>query len=107
MAPTCLGDIHPASAPAALHCRRMPSPPLPITTALPELRAALASRRVAVLQAPPGAGKTTAVPTALLDEAWLSGAKIVMLEPRRLAARAAATWMARLRGEQAGDTIGY
>jgi ATP-dependent helicase HrpB len=68
---------------------------------------ALASRRAAVLQAPPGAGKTTRVPLALLDEPWLRGAKIVMLEPRRLAARAAATYMARLLGERVGDTVGY
>ncbi len=62
---------------------------------------------MAVLQAPPGAGKTTRVPLALLDEPWLGGTKIVMLEPRRLAARAAATWMARLLGERVGETVGY
>jgi ATP-dependent helicase HrpB len=60
-----------------------------------------------VLQAPPGAGKTTRVPLALLDEPWLSGLKIVMLEPRRLAARAAAGFMARTLGERVGETIGY
>ena len=83
----------------------IPAPPdLPIAAALPGLRVALASRGVAVLQAPPGAGKTTRVPLTLLDEAWLEAGKIVMLEPRRLAARAAATFMARLLGELTGDT---
>ncbi|HEX9627824.1 MAG TPA: ATP-dependent helicase HrpB [Acidiferrobacterales bacterium] len=80
---------------------------LPIDTVLPELRARLASSRAAVLQAPPGAGKTTIVPLALLDEPWLAGRRIVMLEPRRLAARAAAARMAELRGERLGGTVGY
>ncbi len=80
---------------------------LPIESALPALRAALRDGRAAVLQAPPGAGKTTRVPLALLEEPWLSGKKIVMLEPRRLAARAAATFMAALRGERVGETVGY
>ena len=88
-----------------------PSPPalpeLPITAAIPAIRAALASQRAAVLQAPPGAGKTTRVPLALLGEPWLRGGKIVMLEPRRLAARSAATYMARLLGEVVGETVGY
>src|SRR5688500_6291065 len=73
-----------------------PRPPLPIDDALPALRAALRAHAAAVLQAPPGAGKTTYVPLALLDEPWLSDARIVMLEPRRLAARAAARRMAQL-----------
>ena len=60
-----------------------------------------------MLQAPPGAGKTTRVPLALLDEPWLAGRRIVMLEPRRLAARAAARRMADLLGEPVGDTVGY
>jgi ATP-dependent helicase HrpB len=60
-----------------------------------------------VLQAPPGAGKTTRVPLALLGEDWLSGARLVMLEPRRIAARAAAAHMARLLGEEVGETVGY
>ena len=60
-----------------------------------------------VLQAPPGAGKTTRVPLALLESAWLAGRKIVMLEPRRVAARAAAQYMARSLGEEAGGTVGY
>jgi ATP-dependent helicase HrpB len=80
---------------------------LPIESALPELKAALARDGAAVLQAPPGAGKTTRVPLALLDEPWLAGRRIIMLEPRRLAARAAARHMARLRGEEVGGTVGY
>ncbi len=80
---------------------------LPIDEAIPELRAALALHRAVVLQAPPGAGKTTGVPPALLDESWLAGKILLMLEPRRLAARAAAARMARLRGEDVGDTVGY
>src|SRR5919205_1880304 len=80
---------------------------LPIEPVLPALRAALRDRGSAVLQAPPGAGKTTRVPLALLDEPWLSGRKIVMLEPRRLAARAAATFMARTLGERVGERVGY
>jgi ATP-dependent helicase HrpB len=81
--------------------------PLPIDEALPRLRDALRARCVAVLEAPPGAGKTTRVPLALLDEPWLGGQRIVMLEPRRLAARAAAHYMARTLGEPVGDTVGY
>lgn len=80
---------------------------LPIDKTLPELRAALARSRAVVLQAPPGAGKTTGVPLALLDEPWLKGKSILMLEPRRLAARAAAGRMARLCGEEIGETVGY
>lgn len=78
-----------------------------IEVVLPDLRAALQSSRCAVLTAPPGAGKTTGVPPALLDEPWLAGRRIVMLEPRRLAARAAAHRMAALRGEELGATVGY
>lgn len=80
---------------------------LPIEATLPELRTALAGHPAVVLQAPPGAGKTTLVPLALLDESWLQGRSIVMLEPRRLAARAAAARMADLLGEKVGQTVGY
>lgn len=88
----------------------MPSPfatSLPIDDALPELRAALRAGTNAVLVAPPGAGKTTRVPLALVGEPWVAGRKILVLEPRRLAARAAATRMARTLGEEAGQTVGY
>src|SRR5919202_6702401 len=80
---------------------------LPIEPVLPALRAALGAGRSAVLQAPPGAGKTTRVPLALLDEPWLAGRTVVMLEPRRLAARAAARFMARSLGEDVGGTVGH
>ena len=78
---------------------------LPIDAALPELTAALRARNAAVLVAPPGAGKTTRVPLVLLQEAWAKG-RILLLEPRRLAARAAAARMAATLGEQVGDTVG-
>ncbi|MDB5455729.1 MAG: ATP-dependent helicase [Caulobacter sp.] len=80
---------------------------LPIHEALPALKAALAAREAAVLVAPPGAGKTTVVPLALLDEAWIEGGKIIVLEPRRLAARAAAARMASTLGEAVGETVGF
>ena len=79
----------------------------PILEALPSLKMALSEREVAVLVAPPGAGKTTIVPLALLDEPWTEGRKLIVLEPRRLAARAAASRMASLLGESVGDTVGY
>ncbi|MCJ2068183.1 ATP-dependent helicase HrpB [Methylobacterium sp. J-030] len=79
---------------------------LPIEAALPALRDALAARNAAVLVAPPGAGKTTRVPLALLDAPWLDGRKIILLEPRRLAARAAAARMAQSLGEPVGGTVG-
>ncbi|MGB3499936.1 MAG: helicase-related protein, partial [Rhodanobacter lindaniclasticus] len=82
-------------------------PSFPITPLLPEIRAALAAQPRLVLEAPPGAGKTTQVPLALLDAPWLAGQKIVMLEPRRLAARAAAQFMAAQLGEPVGQTVGY
>src|SRR3954470_17506929 len=81
--------------------------PLPVDEALPRLKAVLAERTAAVLVAPPGAGKTTRVPLALLDAPWLGGRKIVMQEPRRLAARAAARRMAATLGEPVGETVGY
>jgi ATP-dependent helicase HrpB len=80
---------------------------LPIFQAIPALKGALSDRETAVLVAPPGAGKTTAVPLALLEETWVGGGKIVMLEPRRLAARAAASRMAQTLGEAVGDTVGF
>lgn len=79
----------------------------PIDPLLPEILASLAAHPRLVLEAPPGAGKTTRVPPALLPEPWLDGRKILMLEPRRIAARAAANFMASERGEQPGDTVGY
>jgi ATP-dependent helicase HrpB len=83
-----------------------PPRPLPIDDALPALRAALAARTSAVLVAPPGAGKTTRVPLVLLDEPWAMGKRLILLEPRRLAARAAAARMAATLGEKVGETIG-
>jgi ATP-dependent helicase HrpB len=80
---------------------------LPIDEVLPALREALATRHEAVLEAPPGAGKTTRVPLALLNEPWLAGQSILMLEPRRLAARAAAERLASELGEKVGETVGY
>jgi ATP-dependent helicase HrpB len=80
---------------------------LPIDEVLPRLRQALARHRNAVVEAPPGAGKSTVVPIALLDEPWLRGGKILMLEPRRLATRAVAARMAATLGESPGETVGY
>jgi ATP-dependent helicase HrpB len=81
--------------------------PLPIDAVLDELARTLAKSNAAVLVAPPGAGKTTRVPLALLDEPWLKGKKIIMLEPRRIAARASAERMAHTLGERVGETVGY
>lgn len=80
---------------------------LPVETILDELNEALRTAKTAVLQAPPGSGKTTRVPLALLDKSWLKGRSILMLEPRRLAATNAARYMASLCDEQVGDKIGY
>ena len=82
-------------------------PTLPIAAVMPEILASLAAHPRLVLEAPPGAGKTTQVPLALLDAPWLAGQQIVMLEPRRVAARAAATFMARQLGEVPGERVGY
>lgn len=81
--------------------------PLPIDAVLGTLGAALAARPEAILVAEPGAGKTTRVPLALRDAIWLGGQRIVMLEPRRLAARAAARRMAATLGEEVGGSVGY
>src|SRR5690242_5249772 len=81
--------------------------PLPIDAVLDELARTLAGRNAAVLVAPPGAGKTTRVPLALLDEPWTKNKKIIVLEPRRIAARASAERMAKTLGERAGETVGY
>ena len=80
---------------------------LPIDEALPALRSALGAGRAAVLVAPPGAGKSTVVPLALLDEPWARGRKLIVLEPRRVAARAVARRMAVTLGEAVGETVGY
>jgi len=84
----------------------VPLPQLPIHTVIPALKTALAASS-AVLAAPPGSGKTTIIPLALLDQPWLANKKILILEPRRLAARAAAARMAALLGEPIGETVGY
>src|SRR5437867_1745024 len=83
------------------------SEPLPIDSILPRLTAALRVGRAAVLVAPPGAGKTTRVPLVLAGEAWAENKKIIVLEPRRLAARAAAARMAATLGEAVGVRVGY
>src|SRR5215467_1313842 len=80
---------------------------LPIDQALPALTAALRERAAAVLVAPPGAGKTTRAPLVLAEERWAKGRKILVLEPRRIAARAAAARMAATLGEPVGETVGY
>ncbi|MEM1189269.1 MAG: ATP-dependent helicase HrpB [Pseudomonadota bacterium] len=80
---------------------------LPINALLPELRECLAAHPSLIIEAPPGAGKTTVVPLALLDAPWLVGQRILMLQPRRIAARNAAARLAELLGEKPGDTVGY
>lgn len=79
----------------------------PVLDILPALRQHLSEKRMVILQAPPGAGKSTILPLQLMDEPWLNGKKIIMLEPRRLAARSVAMRMASLQGEETGNTIGY
>jgi ATP-dependent helicase HrpB len=85
----------------------VPTHAFPITPLLPQIVASLVATPRLVLEAPPGAGKTTQVPLALLDAPWLAGQKILMLEPRRIAARAAAQFMAQQLGEEIGRTVGY
>ncbi len=82
-------------------------PSLPILEALPALRDALATHRNVLLEAPPGAGKSTVVPLALLEAGWRNDDRILMLEPRRIAARAVAQRMASTLGEQPGETVGF
>ena len=82
-------------------------PPLPIDAVMGRIVAALEHQGAVVVVAPPGAGKTTRIPLALLDAPWRGESRILVLEPRRLAARAAATQMARLLGEPVGQTVGY
>lgn len=79
---------------------------LPIQTVVPEVKAALAQHPLVVLQAPPGAGKSTALPLDLLHEEWLAGQSIIMLQPRRVAARAVAARLAEGLGEAVGETVG-
>lgn len=81
--------------------------PLPIDAVLDDLSRTLEAHNAAVLVAPPGAGKTTRVPLALLDAPWAKGKKIIVLEPRRIAARASADRMAKSLGERTGETVGY
>jgi ATP-dependent helicase HrpB len=81
--------------------------PLPIDTVIPQLKQALRSEDAVILSAEPGAGKTTRIPLALLDEHWLNGKSIIMLEPRRLAAIRAAEYMAQQLNQSAGETVGY
>jgi ATP-dependent helicase HrpB len=87
--------------------RAMATPDFPITPLLPRIQESLRQHPRLVLEAPPGAGKTTQVPLALLDAPWRGDQRIVMLEPRRVAARSAAGFMARQLGEDVGGTVGY
>jgi len=81
--------------------------PLPIDAVLPQLTTTLRDNAFAILVAAPGAGKTTRVPLCLLEADWRANGRIIMLEPRRIAARAAAHWMAQSLGEKVGETVGY
>ncbi|CAN5920245.1 hypothetical protein BH24BAC1_BH24BAC1_39150 [soil metagenome] len=80
---------------------------LPVTDIIPEVRAHLAAQNTLIVNAPAGAGKSTLLPLALLEEPWLKGQKVIMLEPRRLAARTIAERLAQLLGEEVGQTVGY
>jgi len=86
---------------------QMNAPQFPISPLLPQIQQHLAVHSRLVLEAPPGAGKTTQVPLALLDAPWLEGRRIILLEPRRVAARSAAMFMARQLGEEVGGIVGY
>ena len=96
-----------AAAPFFTKSDRVVSTKLPIHQVIPELRSRLTTGGAVILTAPPGSGKTTVTPIALLNEPWLAGYTILMLQPRRLAARLAATFMARQLGEEVGRTVGY
>jgi ATP-dependent helicase HrpB len=85
----------------------VPKTGLPVEAVLAELSERLQARHEVILEAPPGAGKTTLVPLVLLAEPWLLGRKILLLEPRRLATRMAAHRLASLLGEEPGETVGY
>src|SRR6476646_83363 len=89
------------------HLMNTPPSRFPIQEVMPALLASLEARPRLVLEAPPGAGKTTQVPLALLGAHWRGDGRILMLEPRRVAARAAAGFMAKQLGEAPGDTVGY
>ncbi|HAS59138.1 MAG TPA: ATP-dependent helicase HrpB, partial [Algoriphagus sp.] len=80
---------------------------LPVADIIPNVKSHFQSNNSLIVQAPPGAGKSTLLPLALLQENWLKGKKIVMLEPRRLATKSIATRMASMLGEEVGKTIGY
>ena len=106
-APSTVGEIALATWPCPADTAGMKfGTPLPIDSALDELRDALAARNSAVLVAPPGAGKTTRVPLALMEEDWLQNRKILVLEPRRIAAWAAAERMAQCLSETVGERVG-
>lgn len=80
---------------------------LPVTEIITEVRSQLAQNNTLIVNAPPGAGKSTLLPLALMEEAWLQEKKIIMLEPRRLAAKTIALRMAELLGEEVGQSVGY
>lgn len=104
---SCRSRVSSASSDTQQPLRHLPPTGLPIEDCITATRDALAGPGVAVIQAEPGAGKSTVIPLRLLDEEWLDDRRIVMLEPRRLAARATARRMAFLAGEEVGETIGY
>ena len=98
---------HPRPSPNPTSPEHSQKQMLPINNIIPDLLNTLESQTTILLQAPPGAGKTTRVPLALMDAPWREGRKILMLEPRRLAARSAARYMAGQMGEKPGQTVGY
>lgn len=102
-----MGGVFLCERPRPLTFWSMSTPSFPIDPLLPEILASLSAQTRLVLEAPPGAGKTTQVPPALLDAPWLAGKRILMLEPRRVAARSAAGFMAKSLGEAVGETVGY